>query len=217
MYLPRSLFSRSSDSPASEQCKLVSSTIPVCAKDLIAVAGCLVIFCLLAFWIVPRIWRKRCRSACTHGRRAHDPFHVVSPMNDSLLVKYGIVPSPSKPEKVRTMDVSWMPTAYYSDSTPDLKYSTGSICDSALNGDPPPYTLPSFHQLSFLPSPKISSPRSSCAREALPLASNVYDRGGHCGKSQGDNTKPTKQASRQQAISVGRRSLHSNSIEMRGM
>ncbi|KAI6123796.1 hypothetical protein EDD16DRAFT_608506 [Pisolithus croceorrhizus] len=69
MYLPRSLFSRNSDSPTSEQCELVSSTVPVCVKDLIVVAGCLVVFCLFAFWIVPRIWRTRCRSACADGQQ----------------------------------------------------------------------------------------------------------------------------------------------------
>ncbi|KAI6139339.1 hypothetical protein BKA82DRAFT_519683 [Pisolithus tinctorius] len=153
MHLPHSLFSRSSHLLASEQCKPVSSTVPVCVKDLVVVAGCLIVFCLFAFWIVPRVWKKRCRSACTDGRQAQDPFHVVSRMNDSLLVKHGIVPSTSKPEKVWTTDVPWMSTAYYSESTPDFKYSSDSIGDSASNGSPPPYTLPSFH-------PKIS-PRHS--------------------------------------------------------
>lgn len=178
MYLPRSLFSRNSDSPTSEQCELVSSTVPVCVKDLIVVAGCLVVFCLFAFWIVPRIWRTRCRSACAdgqQGKRSHDPFHVVSPMNDSLLVKHGVVPFPSKPEKVQTTDVPRMSTAHYLESTPDLKCSTGSVGDRSLRGDPPPYTLPSSHQSSFVSSPKYSSPRSSCTRGAMSLASNVYD------------------------------------------
>ncbi|KAI6006440.1 hypothetical protein EDC04DRAFT_2781907, partial [Pisolithus marmoratus] len=161
MYMARSLFPRASDSLASEQCKLLSSTVPVCVKDLIVVVGCLVVFCLLAFWIIPRIWKRRRRSARGDGRQVHDPFHVVSPMNDSLLLKHGIVPSPSKPEKVWTTGVPWMSTAYYSEPTPDLKYSTGSI------GDPPPYTPPSFHQSPFASCPKISSPRSSRVRGAL--------------------------------------------------
>ncbi|KAI6006452.1 hypothetical protein EDC04DRAFT_2781970 [Pisolithus marmoratus] len=144
-----------------EQCRLLSSTVPVCVKDLTAVLGCLVVFCLLAFWIIPRILKRRRRSTCGDGRQAHDPFHVVSPMNDSLLLKHGIVPSPSKPEKVWTTGIPWMSTAYYSEPTPDLKYSTGSI------GDPPPYTPPSFHQSPFVSSPKISSPRSSRVRGAL--------------------------------------------------
>ncbi|KAI6014778.1 hypothetical protein PISMIDRAFT_687677 [Pisolithus microcarpus 441] len=192
MYLPRSLFSRNSDSGTSEQCELVSSTVPICVKDLIVVAGCLVVFCLFAFWIVPRIWRTRCRSACAdgkHGKRSHDPFHDVSPMNDSLLVKHGIVPFPSKPEKVRTTDVPRMSTAHHVEFTPDLKY------DLSLSGDPPPYTLPSYHELSFVSPPKFSSPRT---RGAMSLASNVYDvydTGDHCGELQGDVTKPTKQAS----------------------
>lgn len=96
-------------------------------------------------------------------------------MNDSLLVKHGVVPFPSKPEKVRTTDVPRMSTAHYLDSTPDLKYSTGSVSDLSLSGDPPPYTLPSFHELSFVSSPKISSPRSSRTRGAMSLAGNVYD------------------------------------------
>ncbi|KAI5996533.1 hypothetical protein F5J12DRAFT_293800 [Pisolithus orientalis] len=177
MYLLRSLFSRSSDLLASEQCKLVSSTVPVCVKDLVVVAGCLIVFCLFAFWIVPRVWRKRCRSTCTDRRQAHDRFHVVSPMNDSLLVKHGIVPSLSKPKEVRTTGVSRMSTAYYSESTPDFKYSSDFIGDSAFNGDPPSYTIPSFH-------PKISSRHSNCACQAPLLTNNVYDTCGHRGELQ---------------------------------
>ncbi|KAF8840795.1 hypothetical protein BDN67DRAFT_1011219 [Paxillus ammoniavirescens] len=92
------------------RCQPASPRSTICIGDLIAIIGCLVPALIFAIWVIYRL-RKRRQAARSIQRQGKglDPYHASSPLDDSLLVKHGVVHPPSKPEKARTTDVFHLP------------------------------------------------------------------------------------------------------------
>ncbi|KAH7885488.1 hypothetical protein F5I97DRAFT_1398954 [Phlebopus sp. FC_14] len=122
MFIPRHALHRRSSpnqvTTTSAQCQLFTVDSRICVGDLVAGIGCAVAVILFCLWAV-HAWRKRYRpAAASSEQHVLDPYHVVVPFNDSLLVKQGVVYPPTKPEKARTNDVFWSPTSQHDVNVP---------------------------------------------------------------------------------------------------
>ncbi|KIL00202.1 hypothetical protein PAXRUDRAFT_315489 [Paxillus rubicundulus Ve08.2h10] len=92
------------------RCQPASARSTICIGDLIAIIGCLVPAVIFTIWVIYRLLRRRqaARSFERQGKGL-DPYHASAPLDDSLLVKHGVVHPPNKPEKARTADVFHSP------------------------------------------------------------------------------------------------------------
>ncbi|KAG2130747.1 hypothetical protein DEU56DRAFT_815343 [Suillus clintonianus] len=105
------------------RCRPVSSGTALCIGDIVIIIVISTIFILAiscAFWT----WRSIRRRAIADQEQAssnRDPYNVVScSLEDSVLVRKGIVREPSKPAQAKTAgpDVFWSPQA----QLPELKF-----------------------------------------------------------------------------------------------
>ncbi|KIJ17577.1 hypothetical protein PAXINDRAFT_154199 [Paxillus involutus ATCC 200175] len=111
MYVPSFLEADSnSHQTLPVRCQPASPRSTICVGDLIAIIGCLVPAMIFTVWVIYRLRRRRqaARSIERQGKGL-DPYHASSPLDDSLLVKHGVVHPPSKPEKARTIDAFHLP------------------------------------------------------------------------------------------------------------
>ncbi|KIJ64575.1 hypothetical protein HYDPIDRAFT_28509 [Hydnomerulius pinastri MD-312] len=170
MFIPGGLVTRSDSSQLpSTRCKPVSPNFKVCIGDLVAILGCAVAVTLFSVWAV-HLLRKRRRAASSAQQQstALDPYHVASPLNDSLLVKHGVVYPPIKPEKARTTDVFWSPTSHLPELNFKLSPPTVFNTTTGANQARPFGSLRRPPPLS-LQSQATPSPRSSWARGDVSL------------------------------------------------
>ncbi|KAH7915460.1 hypothetical protein BJ138DRAFT_1141802, partial [Hygrophoropsis aurantiaca] len=161
------------------RCNFVVGSSGVCVLDLVVTITCLLFFVVCMFWGLPyaiklckvvkmRIQKRSPQDAdAILNRRTStlDPYHIVSSLDKSILVKNTLVSVPSIPHRTHgtaTYDVFYSPYPNLQTQSPFLRFPYASAKSPEGYRSPP---LSLVRSGSYPPSP---SPRSNTRGVSVP-------------------------------------------------
>ncbi|KAH7923336.1 hypothetical protein BV22DRAFT_1036414 [Leucogyrophana mollusca] len=155
---------------ANAQCNFVAGSPRVCALDLIIIITCLFLLAAYILWGIPYTIKVFKSIKAQHSKATHtetsttmeqrvstlDPYHVVSSLDDSILVKKSLVPTPPVPSRVLR------PTTHDVFYSPGSRLEVGPTFPRVYNFESPEkYRSPPLSLLRLGSHPPSPSPRSN--------------------------------------------------------